>query len=360
MLKDIHIKNYRGIKDLKIKDFKRINLLVGDNNSGKTSVLEAVFSGLNHSILPFFILDSFRRFGKYPDLSKINLQDKELWDGLEYLIHGKNTKDSFVIESTIKCNQDSGSEKNEGKTKTIRLQGSLSNEARNFSSENIIINQNLINSFVASYSIDNKNNKDLGFSRNGRYEEAYNSGLSVLTYFISNAMIKAWELVEPMRPVARGNKESFFSKIAQEIDPKIKAIKVNGNEVLADIGEISVPLEYMGDGLIQVLNILLRMRDLSGGVLLIDEIENGLHWKTQRILWKAVIKAAEENNVQIIATTHSQDTIKALSEVYEEDQNLLGEDQIRLFQIYKTEKNFAESLNARTISGMIRNNYEPR
>ena len=64
--------------------------------------------------------------------------------------------------------------------------------------------------------------------------------------------------------------------------------------------------------------------------------------------------------MQIIATTHSRDTISALSEVYEEDKSLLGEDEIRLFQIYKTEKNFAESLDAKTISGLIKNNYEPR
>lgn len=360
MLKDIHIQNYRGIKNLKIKDFKRINLLVGDNNSGKTSVLEAVGSGVNYNIIPIFNFESFREWGVFADLSKINLQDQKMWDGLEYLVYEKNLKDGFLIEATIE------NEQNLEREKVIRLRGSFSNEAKNFSNtqlqnpDKIIINQNVINSFVVSYSTDDENAKDLGFSRNGRYEDTYhNSGIAVPISFIPSTTTKAFELVDPMRKIAQENGESFFSNIAQTIDSKIKAIKTGGDEVLADIGRISVPLKYMGDGLISVLNILLKMRNLYGGILLIDEIENGLHWKTQRILWKAVIAAAKENNVQIIATTHSRDTIAALSEVCEEE-NLLEKDDVRVFQIFKKSKNFAESLDAKTIRGMINNNYEIR
>lgn len=361
MLKDIHIKNYRGIKDLKIKDFKRINLLVGDNNSGKTSVLEAVGSGVNYNIIPIFNFENLREIGLFADLSKINLQDQRMWDSLEYLVYEKNSKDGFTIEATVE------NKKNLDRKKIIRLHGAFSNEAKNFSQtqltnpERVIINQNVINSFIATYTTNNENLAELGFSRNGRYDDTrHNSGIAVPINFVPSGSIKAYELIVPMQKIAEENGEKFFSDLAQKIDPKIKAIKSGSRDVLADIGKISIPLKYMGDGLISVVNILLQMRDLRDGILLIDEIENGLHWKTQKILWRAIIAAAAENNVQIIATTHSRDTISALSEVYEEDKSLLGEDEIRLFQIYKTEKNFAESLDAKTISGMIKNNYEPR
>lgn len=345
MLKDIHIQNYRGIKDLKVKDFKRINLLVGDNNSGKTSVLEAIASGVNYNILPIFNFESIRELGLFADLSKINLQYQRMWDGLEYLVYEKNLREGFVVETTI------GDEKNLESKKTIKLHASFSNEAKNFSNtqiqnpEKIIINSNLINSFVATYTTDGENPVELGFSRNGRYDDTrHNSGIAVPINLAPSTTAKAFELIDPMQKVAQENGEKFFSDLAQKIDPKIKAIKTGGNEVLADIGQISIPLKYMGDGVIQVLNILLKMRNLSGGILLIDEIENGLHWKTQKVLWRAVLMAAAEGNVQIVATTHSLDTIKALSEVYEEEKDVFGEDEIRLFKIKKDLEGFHHAL----------------
>ena len=49
MFKEIEIKGYRGLKNIKLKDLERINVLIGENNSGKTSVLEAIqlFSSKN-------------------------------------------------------------------------------------------------------------------------------------------------------------------------------------------------------------------------------------------------------------------------------------------------------------------------
>ncbi|BAZ14450.1 hypothetical protein NIES4071_62940 [Calothrix sp. NIES-4071] len=47
MLNDLTVQNYRCLKDLHIKDFARVNLLVGMNNSGKTSLLEAIYLLVN-------------------------------------------------------------------------------------------------------------------------------------------------------------------------------------------------------------------------------------------------------------------------------------------------------------------------
>jgi AAA15 family ATPase/GTPase len=124
----------------------------------------------------------------------------------------------------------------------------------------------------------------------------------------------------------------------------------------------------MGDGLISVLNILLKTREVKNGILLIDEIENGLHWKTQKVLWKALLMATKENNIQIIATTHSLDTIKYLSEAYEEylneaskeEKNLLGEDEARVFSLYKKDKSFVEKIDSQSLKTMITHHYEIR
>lgn len=41
-LENITIHRFRGLRDLTLQDLGEINLLVGVNNSGKTSVLEAI------------------------------------------------------------------------------------------------------------------------------------------------------------------------------------------------------------------------------------------------------------------------------------------------------------------------------
>jgi predicted ATP-dependent endonuclease of OLD family len=52
------------------------------------------------------------------------------------------------------------------------------------------------------------------------------------------------------------------------------------------------------------------MANASGGILLIDEFENGLHWEVQEQLWKALFEASNLFGVQVFATTHSTDCIR--------------------------------------------------
>ena len=354
MIKDIHIQNYRGIKDLKIKDFKRINLLVGDNNSGKTSVLEAILLGTNYN---FSGAIAFRgnaevRFGF--------IRDPKTWNDFEYLFFEKNVQQGFKIKSDFIENDE---------PKTIELKAVFSKDAGNFSGlrsvnrEKILIDKNNFNTLTAEYLENSSNKAVLGISRDGTYETSSNLCRLLPVSFLSSDPPKTRDLITLMTKVAEENGEKFFSEIAQKIDSKIKAIKTAGDTILADIGKISVPLKYMGDGITTVLNILLEMRNGSrNGILLIDEIENGLHWKTQTILWRAVIAAAVEYNVQIIATTHSRDTIKALSEVYEEEKSLLGEDEIRLFKIKKDSEglNHAIKYNSNMLMHVVEDEREVR
>ena len=50
------------------------------------------------------------------------------------------------------------------------------------------------------------------------------------------------------------------------------------------------------------------------GFLLIDEAENGIHHCLQRDFWRMVLETAEENNVQVLATTHGWDCIRGFAE----------------------------------------------
>ena len=71
-----------------------------------------------------------------------------------------------------------------------------------------------------------------------------------------------------------------------------------------------VPLRSLGEGAVRMFGVALALANSGEGVLLIDEVENGLHYSIQSDFWKMVFQAAQDNAVQVIATTHSRDCIK--------------------------------------------------
>ncbi len=360
MLKNIHIKNYRGIKDLKIDDFKRINLFVGDNNSGKTSVLEAILLGTAPNILPIFHIINFREFGLHANLAQVDLSNQKLWQEAEYLIYEKNIKNGFTINSKFA-------------KRTLELKVELKNEVELFpltqeglKGRSIFTAQDQINSLVACYSENNKPKTKLGFSRNGSYQDLDYSKDELKISIIQNRVIKAFELSynEELKQLIDSNSEQEIVDVLSKIDPKIKWIKKSGDEIVCDIGKTSLPLKYMGDGIIQILNILLKIRNVKNGILLIDEIENCLHWKSQEALWHAIFEACEKFNVQIIATTHSSDIIKSLDKIYRKvtkNNKKFGEDNIRIFRIEKDDNGSqAIEFNAKMIEYLVEDNGEAR
>ncbi len=70
-----------------------------------------------------------------------------------------------------------------------------------------------------------------------------------------------------------------------------------------------VPLKRLGDGAVRLFGLALALANSKDGFLLIDEAENGIHHSIQRDFWTMILKAAHENNAQVLATTHSWDCV---------------------------------------------------
>jgi AAA15 family ATPase/GTPase len=77
----------------------------------------------------------------------------------------------------------------------------------------------------------------------------------------------------------------------------------------------------MGDGINHILSIILALVNCENGCLLIDEIDNGLHYSVQENLWKVIFDLAKKLNIQVFATTHSNDCINSFTEVLKEENN---------------------------------------
>ena len=127
-------------------------------------------------------------------------------------------------------------------------------------------------------------------------------------------------------------RESYIVEALRIVDPQISAVSVIGQQsprhsrtaiVLADNLTRRVPLRSFGDGMNRLFGIVLSLVNVSGGILLIDEFENGMHYTVQVDAWRMIFRLALELNVQVLATTHSFDCVmgftQAASELEEVD-----------------------------------------
>ena len=77
--------------------------------------------------------------------------------------------------------------------------------------------------------------------------------------------------------------------------------------------EQRVPIGTMGDGMWRMLALALALVQSKGGVLLVDEVDTGLHHTVMADMWKMVLETAKRLDVQLFATTHSYDCVYSLA-----------------------------------------------
>ncbi|WP_119631563.1 MULTISPECIES: AAA family ATPase [Methylocaldum] len=92
--------------------------------------------------------------------------------------------------------------------------------------------------------------------------------------------------------------------------------------VRTSLSDEPLPLRSMGDGITRLFHIVLALTAAKGGILLVDEFENGLHWSVQSAVWKIIFRLAERLDVQVFATTHSRDCINGFEAAWKENENL--------------------------------------
>ena len=85
-----------------------------------------------------------------------------------------------------------------------------------------------------------------------------------------------------------------------------------------------VPLKRFGEGAVRLFGMALTLANSKGSILLIDEVENGVHHSVQHDLWKMIFSASHTNNTQVIATTHSWDCVKGFAQAAMDDESVEG------------------------------------
>jgi predicted ATPase len=137
--------------------------------------------------------------------------------------------------------------------------------------------------------------------------------------------------------IKRKKKDVVLERLVK-FDERINAIETIGNEIFIGfegMGEL-LPIGMTGDGLRRYLSIVASSANTTNNIILIDEIDNGLHYSAYKKLWESIFALATDTNKQVFITTHSQETLYQLYQMLEE--NPQYQDAFRLYTIEQTLK----------------------
>jgi len=320
MFKQIEIKNFRGIKELKVENLKKFNVFVGDNGSGKTSILDAVYISINpnNPDLP-------RRTNEFRKIDEISERSwKALFNNFDSdnnisinSLLTENKKRNIQIEAMFEFQ----------KEEYLKSLGKVSKTSSDSKMKKNIIGLNIkfdVNGKKYESGINQQEQRMPDgvslFRLLPRADEKYNELLTG-TYANSSTIRDQSNMVEALNNVLNLKKESEVVEFLRNFKESVSGIQFDNNKkinIIDDDFDERVLLNTYGDGLVRGLNYYLAALN-NNNIILIDEIENGLHWSKQMVVFEYLYKISEEfKDVQFFMTSHSYDVVKSLYETAEE------------------------------------------
>ena len=310
MLSSLKIENFRGIQELSIKDMRRLVLLSGNNNVGKSSVLEAVFFLMDH-LSP----ESFNRMNAFRGLSAPT-NGVSLWEPLFYQMNPDNaikiqaTRGEDVLTLSYTKDDSYVPALNGGIPKNVA--GSFQSSAKR--------NYTLRFDFQIEGAVDYSEVGHYTTSESGTLREVADDNgdkqFLQLTYtsFVNNNFVRTDRaLLDRMGKAEINGEKGKIIGFLQRIDPSISDIvtlSINGiPQLYINTNKKLLPVQFSGDGINKLLYIILSIMDAKNGILLVDEIDTGFHYSMYKDLWKMVSDVSRDYNCQVIATTHSYENI---------------------------------------------------
>ena len=330
------IENFRLFDELTVEPLARVNLIAGQNNAGKTALLEALWLHMGQN---------------NPELA----QRINLWRGLPGSEPGELFSDLFrgyqthlpitltaVVSSDGKGRTLSITRRPRTETATpIAATISAGAQPQRSQSESVYDSEIVFEYADASGSKFHSRawveNTPLPF------ELPIPSGVrvegSLATLRIENSPVgsdrKPAVFMQSLGRIALPELAARFGRaeiaghladvesVLQLVEPRLRrlvAVPIAEGPALIygdiDAGRI-IPIALMGSGFARLLELTLAFVEVGNGSILIDEIENGLHYSALPGIWKAINRLSQQFNVQVFATTHSYECIRAAVDAFD-------------------------------------------
>lgn len=346
-IKNLTIKNFRGIKKLSLDNLKPITVFLGENSIGKSTVLESLFmvTGPSH---PFMTLNitNLRAHG--------NISMKEV----AYLFHDANFSNTPHLEAEFSTHSrlidllpifsiDESIDPNH-----LSVLGNYKQELTGFSS-NFIIKGNDGSGHMGQSSFDRNKEGKLEPHFDPDYNETLMS-VYLSPYNPSKDLLKVYD------ELVKSGKKDVILNAVKLFDTRITSIETTQEGLFLGYQHLEnmVPLSIAGDGVQKYLCIAMYAFHPSINIIVIDEIENGLHFTAHQKLWKCIFESAKDLGKQFFISTHNKETLKCLSYFVENDDD---SDMLNVITLVRTINDIVPYyISGYGLAGAIDNNLEIR
>ncbi|GAA7499912.1 ATP/GTP phosphatase [Helicobacter pylori] len=325
MIQSVRIKNFKNFKNTQIDGFTKLNIITGQNNAGKSNLLEALYYLVGKSMHPCTnVLEIYDNIRKEP----LTSESKSL------MFYGLDTEKKIQITTTLDNNQ------------TLDLQIKfIANEKQKVIESQIIPTVEHAQEFSRLNFTLKKNNKEIyndhlnitkipnfpPIPNQSGYRQFKNFDPNQLqellpfesaTIIPSDVVYRQAHMIQAVSKICSNNQlEEELNKHLNQFDNNIQSISFNTNNQLKlkvkNIKE-KIPLSVFGDGLIKYLYIVSTFMADNAKTIYIDEVENGLHFSRMKLLLRCVIDFINNNkdgNLQVFMTTHNQEFIEILDQI---------------------------------------------
>lgn len=333
-LDSLHIQNFRAFRDLDIPQLGHINLIVGMNNVGKTSLLEAVRLYANRGTLEA-AWDILEERGEIePELRRdqptSRQEVEQRIEVLRYLFHdyprypmNRRSSKSKIEREAIRVNGGSNEDICVWLTyvttkipEPLRDQLALMTPVWRLEFANDV-------QHISSYPLE----RDLiGVGNPGI--------VPIPNQFVSVRNLDDGQMGRRWSNISLTDKKEEVVKALRLLDPRIQELDfLEGRKrrdrripfVRLSSGAITpIPLRSLGEGIVRILGLSLALVNAEHGVFLIDEIDSGFHYSVMEEMWSTVTHLADRFNVQVFATTHSDDCLRAFETIIPQKDSVEG------------------------------------
>jgi AAA15 family ATPase/GTPase len=332
MINTVDLTNFKCFKHLYIEGLRRVNLIGGKNNIGKTSFMEAIELHLSSKESISLSLNLYKMIKRrqdtriagyfeldfiYSDESKVNITINDTKLEIEYFKEFyKQTDQSNNILGYIK---------------TMPMHQLYTGEEAE-EEVSIIYEPSLkltVENEISIIPIERVINRPMLIRREGINKENIN--------FVSSSTEDERQIAVNYGNLIELNKEQYLNDFLNIFDKNITALKqiVTEKGVVLKLSltdrKTPVLLSSLGEGINRYIAILCAIWASQDGYLFIDEIENGIHYTNYPKLWKIIFEASKMANCQIFITTHSKECIEAFNEINSENEGAY-------FEFYRSKK----------------------
>jgi energy-coupling factor transporter ATP-binding protein EcfA2 len=283
---DLTIENFRGLRKVELRGLGAVNLIVGQNNTGKTSLLEAVMAVVKP--------DSLRDLPE-PFRQRAFVETKEG----QVAFSPYPQPDSWLL-SDGSSDGEIAAETSLGTNGMVFFKGEIPSGRHvpeNVRSSGFFVDKVLVSLRVPFFST-----------------------LSVRA--VSVRTPSPDKLVQPFADAVRSPRsEQDMEAILNKMDSRIRSVRLDygnaGPLITVDVGlEQRVPLSHAGQGVYRIVSMLSELLGQRPNICLIDELENGIHYSVLPQLWRGISEISSRLGIQVFVTTHSRECLEAATRVF--------------------------------------------